>query len=241
LPSYDEEKELTAESDIAEAIGNVTTELLPVYGSTHGINSDGNKDWATMVFNKLESSKHNVEVYGTGDLGSADTERLFLRIDGRFYDAESPEGVSDYMNLPIFKGFAERQSVWREYGNRPAAGNCFEDAFHFIRDQKEGRLVHGWVVGGHPKRRIFHAWVELPSGFVYEPQSASFIKTDEFYEIAQAEKQREYDIENTFIQVLRSGHSGPWDEAEKPRARLNLRRTRKHRMAVCGGHLRQRG
>ena len=60
------------------------------------INSGRCFQWATIVFDLVEGSKiwgHNVDGFG----------HSFIEHEGRFYDAESPEGVKDWQDLPFFQ------------------------------------------------------------------------------------------------------------------------------------------
>lgn len=75
------------------------------------INNGYCDDWAQTVMDEL----NDVEVWETV-FGFSKTSHVFLRINGKFYDAECHQGVMDHMDLPIFNKifaeFAERQPVW---------------------------------------------------------------------------------------------------------------------------------
>jgi len=58
--------------------------------------------WADDVSGVLRRLGHDVEVWET-DFEKADFCHVFVRIDGKFYDAEERDGVDDYMKLPIFR------------------------------------------------------------------------------------------------------------------------------------------
>lgn len=84
------------------------------------INDGWCEQWAENVFDQLQDTNNCVEIWAT-PFGFADTNHIFLRINGKFHDAEMIDGCDDHMELPIFaklleKG-CERQPVWRENHN----------------------------------------------------------------------------------------------------------------------------
>lgn len=94
-----------------------------------------------------------------------------------------------------------------------ATGTCYEDAWRFLIKEDEGELVHGSVqtIG----KRIKHAWVELPTGWVWEPESGEFMKKDYFYERALPDIENRYNVEEAAIMVARAKNLGPWTEEER--------------------------
>ena len=92
-------------------------------------------------------------------------------------------------------------------------GTCYEDAWRFLIREEEGELVHGSIqtIG----KRINHAWVELPTGFVWEPESGEFMKKSYFYERAEPQVQARYTAEEAAIMLVRVGKHGPWTEEER--------------------------
>lgn len=94
---------------LKEVLQEVTASFdLPPYE----INCGDCGHWADEVMKRLPN--HQVEYWET-PFGTADTEHAFLRIDGKFYDAEALEGVDDHMELPLFSKLLEkfgRQPVW---------------------------------------------------------------------------------------------------------------------------------
>jgi len=91
--------------------------MLGYWKTTYNINNGGCAEWANKVFDMLKDTHHLVEIWATLH-DFADTYHVFLRIDGKFYDAECLNGCEDHMELPIFaKGFKKlnrRQPVWLE-------------------------------------------------------------------------------------------------------------------------------
>ena len=92
-------------------------------------------------------------------------------------------------------------------------GTCYEDAWRFLIREEEGDLVHGSVqtIG----KRINHAWVELPTGFVWEPESGEFMKKSSFYERAEPQVLARYTTEEAAIMAARTKNLGPWSAQER--------------------------
>lgn len=95
----------------ADAMAQVTGEFAKDGVTPYKINDGNCEDWAYDVKKRI-GSDHAVEVWETV-FDYADTSHVFLCIDGKFYDAECPEGVDDAMELPIFKKIGKPQPLWR--------------------------------------------------------------------------------------------------------------------------------
>lgn len=91
-----------------------------------------------------------------------------------------------------------------------ATGECYRNAWRFLKDQQEGTLIHGRVYAGFPERWIDHAWVELPTGYVYEPQSESLMDSKSFYEKSRAEVTDRYTLDEAMRLAGKTRHYGPW-------------------------------
>jgi hypothetical protein len=91
---------------IQDAIREVTNALGL---SPYDINNGYCYEWAEQVYERLAST-HKVELWEV-PFGMGDTSHAFLRIDGRFYDAELPAGVEDHAGLPLFTKLPP-QPVW---------------------------------------------------------------------------------------------------------------------------------
>ena len=68
-------------------------------GPAEGINSGNCFAWAKIVFDLVEGSKiagHNIDGYG----------HSWIEYEGKCYDAECPQGVLFWGNLPFFKRIA---------------------------------------------------------------------------------------------------------------------------------------
>jgi hypothetical protein len=99
--------------------------------------------------------------------------------------------------------------------SNPDTGTCYEEAWRFLIKQEEGELIHGSVqtIG----KRINHAWVELPTGYVWEPESGEFMKKSYFYERAEPIEEHRYTVEEAAIMLVRVGKHGPWTDEERAR------------------------
>jgi hypothetical protein len=110
------------------------------YDSPYDINNGGCEEWATDVMEVFEKSDVPVEIWAT-PFGFADTNHCFVRVHGKFYDSECPEGCDDHMDLPIFKNLAKagcrRQPVWCEDKNRAASRYASESR----RDMTDEMLI----------------------------------------------------------------------------------------------------
>ena len=94
-----------------------------------------------------------------------------------------------------------------------AAGTCYEDAWRFLIKEEEGELIHGTVES--LGRRIGHAWVELPTGFIWEPETRQFLKKADFEAIAKPQEEARYSVTEAAIMLARVGKHGPWTEEER--------------------------
>jgi len=92
-----------------------------------------------------------------------------------------------------------------------ATGKCYETAWRYIIQQEEGSLVHGTVTRGN---KIKHAWVELPSGYLWEPQTGETFTIDGFYKQYFAEVEDRYTTEEAAIMAARTHNLGPWEREE---------------------------
>lgn len=92
-------------------------------------------------------------------------------------------------------------------------GTCYEDAWRFLIMQEEGELVHGTVLS--LGKRIGHAWVELPSGYIWEPRTASYFTFGGFEAAAEPIAEHRYTVEEAAIMAARMKNLGPWDEQER--------------------------
>jgi hypothetical protein len=113
----------------AQAIQDVTARFAP--DTPYEINNGCCAEWANEVFSALHDSEHAVEYWET-PFGVGDTEHAFLKINGKFYDAECPQGTTDPMELPIFSKLPNPQPVWRIDHNGKFNG---PDKYHLTTEQ----------------------------------------------------------------------------------------------------------
>jgi len=110
---------------------------------------------------------------------------------------------SDFLPMPPWEGPPLPRSLVR-------LGNCYKLALQYIIKVDEGWLVHGRIFAGTPRRWIKHAWVELPSGYVYEPVSDTLYQKKEFYQAYKAEEFKRYTPTQAAVFAARTGNYGPW-------------------------------
>ncbi len=95
-------------------------------------------------------------------------------------------------------------------------GTCYPDSWSYLMRQDEGFLIHGSVqLLGQEGRRIDHAWVELPTGWIWEPKTASYFTIEDFSRMFSPIEDHKYSVEQAAIMLARVGHHGPWTEEEE--------------------------
>ena len=95
------------------------------------------------------------------------------------------------------------------------AGTCYQDAWHFLAKQGEGFLVHGSVQLSAEGSRINHAWVELTTGWIWEPQTGQYFLVEDFRIMSPTEEHR-YTSEQAAIMIARTGNMGPCTRKPSP-------------------------
>jgi hypothetical protein len=88
---------------------------------------------------------------------------------------------------------------------RERAGRCYELSCRVMLEEEGAEdfiLVHGRL------RWMPHAWIELPSGTVYDASLGDAYARDIYH------ADRRYTRREVMQAVLETGHSGPWDDAE---------------------------
>lgn len=94
-------------------------------------------------------------------------------------------------------------------------GTCYPDAWRFLIKQEEGYLIHGSVQLTAEGPRIDHAWVELLSGPIWEPQMDKYYSPETFQMLASPIEEARYTVEEAAIMVARVGKHGPWSAEER--------------------------
>ena len=91
-------------------------------------------------------------------------------------------------------------------------GKCYEYAWRFLLKVQEGELIHGTVLS--EGRRIGHAWVELTSGHIWEPQTGQLYTPKAFAIAAGPKEESKYAVTEAATMVARTKNFGPWSEEE---------------------------
>ena len=97
-----------------------------------------------------------------------------------------------------------------------AEGDCFRIANRFVMDQDEGELVHGTIFSSG--KRIQHAWVDLGTGYIWEPITGSYIPEDFWIENYSAQEEARYSPEEAAVMAVRTMNFGPWTRRERKEA-----------------------
>lgn len=95
-------------------------------------------------------------------------------------------------------------------------GTCYKDAWRFLIKEEEGELIHGSVQLVKEGARVNHAWVELPTGYIWEPQTKQYFTIKDFGVLSPIEEHR-YSVEEAAIMLARVGKHGPWTDEERAR------------------------
>ena len=135
-----------------------------------------------------------------------DVDFGYEKIVGDFFD-DLPPSIQQKLEL-------NPPAVEEVKGGNPAEiGTCYEDAWRFLIKEEEGELVHGSVLS--KSRRIGHAWVELPTGYVWEPETRSYFTLEGFRTAASPIEEHRYSVEEAAIMIARVGKHGPWANEER--------------------------
>jgi len=94
----------------------------------------------------------------------------------------------------------------------PSQGKCYEDAWRFLLKVQEGELIHGTVLS--EGRRIGHAWVELTSRHIWEPQTGQLYTPKAFTIAAGPKEESRYAVTEAATMAARTKNFGPWSEEE---------------------------
>lgn len=93
-----------------------------------------------------------------------------------------------------------------------ATGTCYPDAWRYVMHHTEGVLVHGTAIS--LGRRIGHAWVELPDGTVWEPESHAIFPIEQYYSLVDPIVEDRYTADEAAM-MLTVGKHGPWSAEER--------------------------
>ncbi len=208
-----------------------------------GIQLEGLKrqDSYIFFFSTLESARGNalsdmviLEItLLEGDIDKCEVGEIFPELYEERFGGQPPGDVSlrSYMEHPVAYGIAEVactidgvppdriryiETISRLESSNPdtARGTCYEDAWRFLIKKEEGFLIHGSVQLSAGGPRVNHAWVELPTGWVWEPQTKDYHTIEDFRMFSPTEEHR-YTAEEAAIMVARAGKHGPWTDEER--------------------------
>lgn len=96
-------------------------------------------------------------------------------------------------------------------------GTCYQDAMRYLMANNEGTLIHGTVQRATAEgiKRIRHAWIELLSGEVWEPETKQ-VFTKEQFSITKPQEEARYTVTEASVMMLKHSHFGPWHEEILP-------------------------
>lgn len=89
-------------------------------------------------------------------------------------------------------------------------GTCYVDVIKFAKRQPDSIVVHGSVYSDAYDKHIPHAWIETDTGYIWEPQSNSFLTKEEFQQIVDYIVHYKYTLEEAAINMFKMKHYGPW-------------------------------
>ena len=105
--------------------------------------------------------------------------------------------------------------------NPDARGTCYQDAYHFVQKQ-EGLLIHGQIFSPADKRFIQHAWVDLETGWMWEPETKQYFRKEQFDEVFKPKVEATYSRTEAAIKAVKSKHYGPWESSSNPHFPISL-------------------
>lgn len=99
-------------------------------------------------------------------------------------------------------------------------GNCYHSSYLMVCSLVDSgmaasiTLVHGTVFSRLLKKRIDHAWIELGTDVVFDPDNHWTGRKTTFYEIGKIAEDdiKRYDAMDALGLGLKYRHSGPWEE-----------------------------
>ncbi len=187
------------------------------------------------------SVPHNLGMLVPGDMAEEERVRRWLAYEdarikavGVYEEAKSKARRDaleyEWDEMTYNMAIAEAQIVFHEEAevkareilktpsNPEPTGTCYQDAWRYlIKREEEVFLVHGTVQlheGTSYQRGVKHAWVELTTGWVWEPQTAGYFTLKDFEITCPVEEVR-YTKEEASIMVARTGNTGPWSAEER--------------------------
>lgn len=111
---------------------------------------------------------------------------------------------------------AQAFSGWEMFEQHNSALTRLPDGSMTPRLPAPKTLVHGTWQGPEPVR-IGHAWVVLEDGRIWEPITALICDPVLFHAYSRDEAAWAYDATAVRVNLLKSGHYGPWHESDRRR------------------------
>jgi hypothetical protein len=115
-------------------------------------------------------------------------------------------GAMEAYQVTVEDRFSRGTDPGRDY-----RGRCYEMAITYLAnhlDEPALRLVHGTLhIVGVPYP---HAWIDMPSGRVFDPVAQVFYDRDAYYRVLEAEDERVYTPQEAGQLALTMKHAGPW-------------------------------
>lgn len=87
------------------------------------------------------------------------------------------------------------------------SGDCYISSRRFAM-KIDGDYVEGLLIGGLPKRKIHHAWVEK-DGYVYDPTIPEALSKEEYYKTYQAKETYRNSGVGASLKSARENKPGP--------------------------------
>src|SRR6185295_2111880 len=129
-----------------EILNKLNAEFIEDCGSAYEINNGSCEEWADEAFSRLEQLDIKVELWATPYF-FADTTHSFIRVNGKFIDAECLEGVDDHNDLPIFRKLIAlgkgRQPVWLENTNHDSKENIRDISLSLAKEIRQEQIKSG--------------------------------------------------------------------------------------------------
>jgi hypothetical protein len=130
-------------------------------------------------------------------------------VNGGWPDVDSPDDPKNKTKKATKKYKHFVQEVQENYEQ----GHCYRNAAKCAGDIPGSVVVHGTALkpdGG----RIHHAWVEA-GGRVIDPTAGYDGSKEHFYNAVGAEAHAKYEPHDAMVNMVRSGHHGPWEAHEQ--------------------------
>lgn len=163
----------------------------------------------------------NIEEYAISQGARPEWVKAGYGETARYHRRRVKQAISEGKPVPV-EVLRDYPDLAKAIPNPPIApeaakGTCYEDAYRFLMKIDEGELIHGSVTGADGKT-VKHAWVELPTGYIWEPQTKSIFRSSAFKETFKPVEDARYTVEEAAIMAIKKGYHGAWAEAAQTRS-----------------------